>query len=88
MADDSDHAAEIAAALTRLEEFERSYRVKLVELERGMVELRAERDEAIRAAHRAGVSVTRIASVFKISHQRVSKLVRGLLSLSLLIPGL
>ena len=56
--------------------FEADYRRRLAELEGGLDELRAERDQAMIAAHRAGVPIVEIARVFTISHQRVSALVR------------
>jgi DNA-directed RNA polymerase specialized sigma subunit len=40
-------------------------------------ELRSERDKAIVAAYRRGLPMSRIAAVMKISHQRVSQIVRS-----------
>lgn len=70
-------ADDATAALAELERFERAYRARLTDLDRALVELRAERDRAIRDAYRAGVLVGRISRVFRLSHQRVSRIVRG-----------
>jgi transposase-like protein len=40
-------------------------------------ELRAERDDAIRTAYRAGLPMTDIAHLLKMSHQRISQIVRS-----------
>lgn len=38
---------------------------------------RAERDEAIRAAYREELTMAEIAKVLKMSHQRVSQIIRS-----------
>jgi hypothetical protein len=43
--------------------------------------LRAERDEAIRAAYRDGLPMAAIAQVMDPSHQRVSQVIRSLYTL-------
>ena len=40
-------------------------------------ELRDERDEAIRAAYKAGMPMAAIAEVLGMSHQRISQVVRS-----------
>lgn len=47
------------------------------ELEEAGEELRAERDEAIRAAYKAGLPMVAIAEVLGMSHQRISQIVRS-----------
>lgn len=47
------------------------------ELEEAGEELRADRDEAIRAAYKAGLPMAAIAEVLGMSHQRVSQIVRS-----------
>jgi Mor family transcriptional regulator len=62
-----------------LAEFERyveSYRRRLAELETARAELIAERDAEIRRAHAAGVTVGALAERLRLSHQRVSQIVR------------
>lgn len=39
--------------------------------------LRAERDEAVRAAYQNGLPMSDIAAVLSISHQRVSQIIRS-----------
>jgi DNA-directed RNA polymerase specialized sigma24 family protein len=56
--------------------FERAYRRRLAELDARLEQLRADRDEAMMRAYRAGIPIVEIAQVFTISHQRVSALVR------------
>jgi hypothetical protein len=51
-------------------EFAEQYEARKAELDRAQAELRAERDEAIRAAHARGISTRRIGAVLRISHQR------------------
>jgi DNA-directed RNA polymerase specialized sigma subunit len=46
-------------------------------LERAGEALRRERDEAIRAAYNDGLPMTAIAQVLRMSHQRVSQIVRS-----------
>jgi DNA-directed RNA polymerase specialized sigma subunit len=46
-------------------------------LERSRERLYAERDRAVRAAYRGGVTMATIARVMEISHQRVSQIVRS-----------
>jgi DNA-directed RNA polymerase specialized sigma subunit len=46
-------------------------------LEEAGEELRADRDEAIRAAYKAGLPMVAIAEVLGMSHQRVSQIVRS-----------
>jgi IS30 family transposase len=46
------------------------------ELEQVGDELRQQRDEAIRAAHQAGLPMAAIAQIMGMSHQRISQIVR------------
>jgi DNA-directed RNA polymerase specialized sigma subunit len=46
-------------------------------LERQGEKLRAERDQAIRAAYREGLPMSDIAALLGMSHQRVSQIVRS-----------
>ncbi|HUC08151.1 MAG TPA: hypothetical protein VMR96_08675 [Solirubrobacterales bacterium] len=46
-------------------------------LEKKADELRADRDKAIRTAYKGGMPMTEIARVLKMSHQRVSQIVRS-----------
>lgn len=62
--------------MSELLAFEADYRRRLGELEAGLEELRAERDQAMVDAHKAGVPIVEIARVFTVSHQRVSAIVR------------
>jgi hypothetical protein len=61
----------------RLEAFARDYARRDDDLRRQRDELRAERDEAIRAAHRDGLPLADIAAIVGLSHQYVSRIVRG-----------
>jgi DNA-directed RNA polymerase specialized sigma subunit len=47
------------------------------ELETKAEKLREQRDEAIRAAYREDVPMADIADVLKMSHQRVSQIIRS-----------
>jgi DNA-directed RNA polymerase specialized sigma subunit len=57
--------------------FEKTYKRQERELERQSEKLREERDKAIRAAYRDDVPMKDIAKVMKLSHQRVSQIVRS-----------
>ncbi|MGH9521222.1 MAG: sigma factor-like helix-turn-helix DNA-binding protein [Terriglobales bacterium] len=46
-------------------------------MEQAAERLRAERDEAIRAAYKDGLPMAAIAQVMGMSHQRVSQIVRS-----------
>lgn len=46
-------------------------------LEERAEKLRADRDKAIRTAYREGLPMAEIARVLKMSHQRVSQIVRS-----------
>jgi DNA-binding NarL/FixJ family response regulator len=46
-------------------------------LERRAEELRTERDQAIRTAYRDGLPMADIASLLRMSHQRISQIVRS-----------
>lgn len=46
-------------------------------MERAAEQLRAERDKAIRVAYKDGLTMADIARVLKMSHQRVSQIVRS-----------
>jgi 50S ribosomal subunit-associated GTPase HflX len=65
------------AAMAELERFAGRYRPKAEKLERQLDELRAQRDEAIRAAAAARVPLVDIAAIVGLTHQRVSKIIRG-----------
>jgi DNA-directed RNA polymerase specialized sigma subunit len=47
------------------------------DLARANEQLRADRDEAIRKAYAGGMTMTEIAAVLALSHQRVSQIVRS-----------
>jgi DNA-directed RNA polymerase specialized sigma subunit len=61
----------------RLEDFARDYARREEELKRAREELRRERDEAIRQAYRDGLPLQDVAAVVGLSHQYVSRIVRG-----------
>jgi hypothetical protein len=61
----------------RLEAFARDYARRDADLRRLRNALRAERDDAIRAAHRDGLPLQDIAAIVGLSHQYVSRIVRG-----------
>jgi DNA-directed RNA polymerase specialized sigma24 family protein len=64
-------------ARRRLERFARDYERREREHDRAGERLRAERDEAIRQAHRDGLPTRDIAAIMHLSHQHVSRIVRG-----------
>jgi DNA-directed RNA polymerase specialized sigma subunit len=57
--------------------FAEDYARRESELEQAAEQLRAERDQAIRAAYRDGLPMAAIAQVLKMSHQRISQIVRS-----------
>jgi DNA-directed RNA polymerase specialized sigma subunit len=61
----------------RLAAFAQDYASREGSLERSAEELRAERDQAIQAAYKAGLPMADIARVLGMSHQRVSQIVRS-----------
>ncbi len=61
----------------RLEAFAETYTKRERELESKAQKLREERDQAIRRAYRDDVPMADIANVMKMSHQRVSQIVRS-----------
>jgi DNA-directed RNA polymerase specialized sigma subunit len=60
-----------------LRAFAKTYRQRERELEAKAEKLREERDKAIRAAYRDEIPMKDIARVMKLSHQRVSQIVRS-----------
>ena len=64
-------------ARDHLAAFAEDYANRQGELEEAADQLRVERDEAIRAAYRDGLPMKAIAQVMRMSHQRVSQIVRG-----------
>jgi len=60
-----------------LKAFAKRHAEREAELERAAGVLRAERDEAIKAAHQGGLPMKSIARVLHMSHQRVSQIVRS-----------
>lgn len=58
-------------------DFAERYARHEAELEQSAEALRAERDDAIRSAHKAGLPMADIARVLGMSHQRVSQIVRS-----------
>jgi DNA-directed RNA polymerase specialized sigma24 family protein len=61
----------------RLAAFAEEHAGRESELEQTAEDLRAERDQAIRAAYRDGLPMEAIAQVMGMSHQRVSQIVRS-----------
>lgn len=68
------HAPE---ARTRLTAFAKEHAKRERALEARAEKMRAERDKAIRAAYRDDMTMADIARVLKMSHQRVSQIVRS-----------
>jgi DNA-directed RNA polymerase specialized sigma subunit len=68
------HAPE---ARDRLAAFAKEHARRERELETQAEKLRTERDKAIRAAYRDDLTMADIARVMKMSHQRVSQIVRS-----------
>ena len=64
-------------ARAKLEEFTRDYERRQREHGKAAERLRAERDEAIRQAHKEGMPLRDIAAVVRLSHQHVSRIARG-----------
>jgi transposase-like protein len=58
-------------------EFAPHYVERERDLEERAEQLRAERDEAIRTAYRGGLPMAEIASILKMSHQRISQIIRS-----------
>jgi transposase-like protein len=57
--------------------FTEEYDRRANELEQAGERLRADRDTAIRSAYKAGLPMADIARVLRMSHQRVSQIVRS-----------
>jgi hypothetical protein len=57
--------------------FAEDFAKREAEREQAAEELRQERDEAIRAAHADGLPMKAIAQIMRMSHQRVSQIVRS-----------
>lgn len=64
-------------ARATLKAFVADYQRRGTELEQQAAGLRADRDEAIRAAYSDGMAMSDIAAELDISHQRVSQIVRS-----------
>jgi DNA-directed RNA polymerase specialized sigma subunit len=60
-----------------LKAFAKAHSQRERKLEKQAEKLREERDKAIRTAHREGLPMKDIARVLKMSHQRVSQIVRS-----------
>lgn len=63
--------------MAELSRFAKRYRARAERLERELEGLRVDRDEQIRRAAAGGVPVVEIAKQLGMTHQRVSKIVRG-----------
>jgi DNA-directed RNA polymerase specialized sigma24 family protein len=61
----------------RLKDYARNYARTERELTRALEDLREERDEAIRQAYRDGLPLQDVAAIMGLSHQYVSRIVRG-----------
>ena len=57
--------------------FAAGYERREEEMERAAEKLRDDRDQAIRTAYNDGMSMSDIADVLALSHQRVSQIVRS-----------
>jgi DNA-directed RNA polymerase specialized sigma subunit len=68
---------EAPEAQARLAAFAEEHGRREQALERKADDLRADRDGAIREAYKGGMPMTEIARVLKMSHQRVSQIVRS-----------
>jgi len=64
-------------ARATLATFASEYARREADLDRAAERLRTDRDKAIRAAYRQGLTMADIAAVLAISHQRVSQIVRS-----------
>lgn len=68
---------EAPEARNRLASFASDYVRRQAEINDATERLRQDRDEAVRAAYKAGLPMATIAEVLGLSHQRVSQIVRS-----------
>mgnify|MGYP001461116000 CR=1 FL=1 len=64
-------------ARRRLSAFAREHARRQTEIERTRERLREERDDAIRHAYEAGMTMDEIAAIVGLSQQRISQIIRG-----------